>query len=153
MLNFPKLSVIIVSAALGVAAIATSQAHASTVIYDFTVNVTQGSLAGQTFDGTFSYDDSTLSGTGVEELGVEQGLKVCMNYAGRNYSETDDTSYPTFPKIVFENGKIKQLDFWIQPQKRVVWWNLPGWNVNMSMRQDSSATVPICEKEVRVQGE
>lgn len=140
----------IASAAFSTAVITASPAYASTIIYDFTVNVTQGSLAGKSFSGTFSYDDSTLKGTGVEELGVTQGLTVCMNYLGRNYSETDDSSYPTKPKLVFENGKIKQLDFWIQPQKRVVWWNLPGWEVKLSTPKAASSTVPNCQKRALI---
>ncbi|MBD1899114.1 hypothetical protein NDI44_07900 [Trichocoleus sp. DQ-A3] len=146
MLNLsPKFSVAIAIVTLGSAAIATSQAQASIVTYDFTVNVTQGSLAGQSYSGTLSYDDSTLKGTGVEKLGVAQGLRVCMNYFGRNYSETSDRDYPKFPTLVFKNGDINHLDFWIQPQKRVVWWNLPGWEVNLSKRQ-AGADVPNCAK-------
>lgn len=140
-----KRSFALASAALTPAVITTSLAHAATITYDFTVNVNQGALAGKTFNGTFSYDDATLKGTGVEELGVAEGLTVCMNYLGRNYSETDDTSYPAFPKLVFEDGKIKQLDFWIQPNKRVNWWNLPGWEVKLSMHNAASA-VPNCQK-------
>ena len=134
------------SAALSTAVITTSLAHAAPITYDFTVNVTQGSLAGKSFNGTFSYDDATLKGTGVEELGVAQGLTVCMNYLGRNYSETDDSSYPAFPKLVFEDGKIKQLDFWMEPKKRVVWWNLPGWEVKLSMPKADASAVSNCQK-------
>lgn len=77
MLNmFPKLSVALASTAV----IAASQAYASPITYDFTVNVTQGSLAGKSFSGNFSYDDSTLKGIGAEELGVAEGLTVCMNF-------------------------------------------------------------------------
>lgn len=137
------------SAALSTAVITTSQAHASTISYDFTVKVTKGALAGKSFNGMFSYDDVTLKGTGVEKLGVAQGLTVCMNSFGRNYSETDDSSYPTLPLLVFENGNIKQLDFWIQPQKRVVWWNLPGWEVKLSKRKTASSAVSNCHKRSR----
>jgi hypothetical protein len=136
----------IANATLVTAAIATIQANASTITHNFTVNVTKGSLAGKSFNGTFSYDNSTLKGIGIEELGVDRGLTVCMNYFGRNYSETDDSSYPTKPKLVFENGKIKQLDFWIEPQKRVVWWNLPGWEVKLSMPKAAASAVPNCQK-------
>lgn len=143
---FPRLSVAVASTALSVAAITATQAHASPITYDFKVNVTQGSLAGKSFSGVFSYDDSTLKGIGAEELGVAEGLTVCMNFLGRNYKETDDSSYPTFPKLVFEDGKIKRLDFWIEPGKRVVWWTLPGWKVNLSLRPSSSSgfsSIPV----------
>ncbi|MBW4681475.1 MAG: hypothetical protein KME19_15365 [Microcoleus vaginatus WJT46-NPBG5] len=142
---FSKHSFAFASAALYTAVITTSQAYASTITYDFTVNVTQGALAGKTFKGTFSYDDATLKGTGIEELGVAEGLTACMNYFGRNYNETDDTGYPAFPKLVFEDGKIKQLDFWIQPNKRVNWWNLAGWEVTLSMPQADASADSKCQ--------
>jgi hypothetical protein len=141
---FPKLSIAIAYVALSTAVAIKSQAS-TTINHDFTVNVTSGSLAGKSFNGTFSYDNSTLKNTGIEELGIAQGLKVCMNYFGRNYSETDDTSYPTFPKLIFDNGKLKQLDFWVQPNKRANWWNMPGWEVKVSMRK-ASATVQNCQR-------
>lgn len=135
----------VTNAALCTAVIATSQVQASTISYDFKVNVTKGPLAANSFNGTVSYDDSSLKGTGVEQLGVERGLAVCMNYFGRNYSETDDTSYPTKPKLVFENGTIKQLDFWVQLQKRVNWWNSPGWEVKLS-KPKAASVVSNCQK-------
>ena len=141
----PKLSVAIATTVLSGAAIAGCVAQTSTITYDFTVNVTQGSLAGKSYNGTFSYDAAKLKGTGIEELGVAQGLTVCMNYFGRNYSEREDSGYPTFPKLVFDNGNIKQLDFWIQPGKRVVWWNLPGWEVKLSKRQAAASDATNCQ--------
>lgn len=140
---FPKLSIAIISVALSTAVAIRSQA--STISYDFTVNVTKGSLAGKSFNGTFSYDNSTLKNTGIEKLGIAQGLRVCMNYFGRNYSEADDTSYPSFPKLIFDNGKLKQLDFWVQPNKRANWWNMPGWEVKLSTRK-ADASVLNCQK-------
>ncbi|QKQ77700.1 hypothetical protein FBB35_06930 [Nostoc sp. TCL240-02] len=142
----PKFTIGFATAALSTGIITTSLAQSSTVSYDFTINVTKGSLAGKSFNGSFSYDNSTLKGIGVEELGITQGLKTCFNYLGRNYSESDDRDYPTFPKLVFDNGKIKQLDFWLQPEKRVVWWNLPGWEVKYTQRHASAPTVLNCHK-------
>lgn len=142
----PKLSTAFLAVALSSAALITSSAQASTVSYDFTVNVTQGPLAGQSYSGTFSYDDSTLEGSGIEILGIEQELSVCMNYFGRNYTELDDTSYPEFPKLLFEDGAITQLDFWVQPNQRVNWWNLSGWDISVSRRSES-ARVPECQAE------
>jgi hypothetical protein len=49
-----------------------------------------------------------------------------MNYFGQNYTEDNDTSYPTLPKLIVENGVIQQLDFWVQPNQRINWRNLPG---------------------------
>jgi hypothetical protein len=44
-----------------------------------------------------------------------------MNFLGRTYKTTDDNNYPTFPKLVFEDDKIKRLNFWIEPGKRFEW--------------------------------
>ncbi|HBK99396.1 MAG TPA: hypothetical protein DD001_19790 [Microcoleaceae bacterium UBA10368] len=140
-----KLSVAIATTLLSTVVTAT-QAYAVPVTYDFTITVTQGRLAGNSFNGSFSYDDAKLKGTGVEELGIAEGLTTCMNYLGRTYRETDDTSYPTFPKLRFEDGKIAQLNFWIQPNQRVDWWNLPGWEVKLSEPKISDSTVPNCQK-------
>ena len=140
-----KLSVAIATTLVSTVVTAT-QAYAVPVTYDFTVTVTQGGLAGNSFNGSFSYDDAKLKGKGVEELGIDEGLTTCMNYLGRTYRETDDTSYPTFPKLRFEDGKIVQLNFWIQPNQRVNWWNLPGWEVKLSEPKMSDSTVPNCQK-------
>lgn len=143
---FSKYSLAIASITFITAVMPASQVYAVPITYDFTVNVTQGPLAGKSFNGTFSYNDATLKGTGFEELGVSQGLIVCMNYLGRNYSETDDTSYPAWPKLIFENGKIKQLDFWLESNKRKNWWNLPGWEVKLFQHATASSTVSNCQK-------
>ena len=141
-----KLSVAIATTLLSTVVTAT-QAYAVPVTYDFTITVTKGGLAGNSFNGSFSYDDAKLKGKGVEELGIDQGLTTCLNYLGRTYRETDDTSYPTFPKLRFEDGKITQLNFWIQPNQRVNWWNLPGWEVKLSGPLKRDSTVPNCQKQ------
>ena len=140
-----KLSVAIATTLLSTVVTAT-QAYAVPVTYDFTITVTKGGLAGNSFNGSFSYDDAKLKGTGVEELGIDEGLTACINYLGRTYRETEDTSYPTFPTLRFEDGKIAQLNFWIQPNQRVNWWNLPGWEVKLSGPLKSDSTVPNCQK-------
>ncbi|MEG4483960.1 hypothetical protein [Microcoleus sp. D2_18a_B4] len=140
-----KLSVAIATTLLSTFVTAT-QAYAVPVTYDFTITVTKGGLAGNSFNGSFSYDDAKLKGKGVEELGITDGLTTCLNYLGRTYRETDDTSYPNFPTLRFEEGKITQLDFWIQPNQRVNWWNLPGWEVKLSEPKMGDSTVPNCQK-------
>ena len=114
---------------------------AKPITYDFTVEVSEGSLAGNTYQGSFSYDDEKLSGVGKEEIGVIDGLTVKMNFFGKDYTEEDDRDYPAFPKLVFEDGKVQQLDFWIESNERRVWWGTPGWEVELSPR--SSQTTGI----------
>ncbi|AFZ07139.1 hypothetical protein Osc7112_2729 [Oscillatoria nigro-viridis PCC 7112] len=140
-----KLSVAIATTLLSTVVTAT-QAGAVPVTYDFIVTVTKGGLAGNSFNGSFTYDDAKLKGTGVEELGIAEGLTTCINYLGRTYRETDDTSYPNFPTLRFEDGKIAQLNFWVQPNQRVSWWNSNGWEVKLSEPQMTDSTVPNCQK-------
>jgi hypothetical protein len=108
--------------------------EAKPVTYDFTVVVTEGSLAGKTFKGSFRYDDEVLTGVGREEIDIADGLTVTMNFFGQDYTEKADQEYPTFPKLIFEDGEIQQLDFWIEPGKRLVWWGRPGWKIELSPR-------------------
>ena len=114
------------------------EVQAAPITYDFTVVVTEGSLAGNTFNGSFTYDDTMVEGVGTETLGVEDGLKVNMNFLGENYTETADIDYPQFPQLVFEAGEIQRLDFWIEPGKRAVWWGLPGWEIELSPRNEQN---------------
>lgn len=58
----------------------------------------------------------------------------------RGYTEVNERDHPNFSAIVFENGEIQYLNFWIQPSDRVIWWNSPGWKVNLSRRQAEEAT-------------
>ncbi|MGB3401468.1 MAG: hypothetical protein WBA77_02120 [Microcoleaceae cyanobacterium] len=108
--------------------------QAAPVTYDFTVVVTEGSLSGNTFSGSFSYDDAMIEGVGTETVGVEEGLKVNMNFLGEDYTETADIDYPKFPRVIFEAGEIQRLDYWIEPGERGIWWGLPGWEIELSPR-------------------
>lgn len=111
-----------------------SPGFAEPVTYDYFVTVSQGPLAGNSFSGSFTYDDSILTGTGEETIGVEGGLTVHSTFFDFDYRETDDINYPNYPTLTFENGEIKRLDFWVEEGERIVWWDLPGWDVELSRR-------------------
>ncbi|MDZ7954221.1 PEP-CTERM sorting domain-containing protein [Nostoc sp. DedQUE09] len=100
--------------AISVAAVV-KPTQAALVNYDFTVNATSGDRPGQYF-GSFRYDDSTLTNTGLETLGVENGLAVAFNYLGTNYTEVDDTDFNSFPIASFNNGKILGLSYFVADQ-------------------------------------
>lgn len=82
----------------------------STVTYDFVVNVTSGSLSGQQFTGFFSYNRSTITGIGSEEVGVSEGLSVRFEFLGMTYTEANDFDAPLYPRVLFENGKLAGID-------------------------------------------
>lgn len=134
-------AVVIVGAIASVIGVQVSPAWAEIQTYDFTVNVTQGALAGQTYSGSFRFDDSSLIGSGDETLTVEDGLTVQMNFFGRDYTEIDDADYPAFPQLQFEDGEIHRLDFWIESGERVIWWDLPGWEVHLVPQTEPATSI------------
>ncbi|MDZ8140731.1 MAG: PEP-CTERM sorting domain-containing protein [Nostoc sp. DedQUE04] len=109
-----NISIAAFAVAIAVAAVI-KPTQAALVNYDFTVNATSGDRPGQYF-GSFRYDDSTLTNTGLETLGVENGLAVAFNYLGTNYTEADDTDFNSFPIASFNNGKILGLSYFVADQ-------------------------------------
>ena len=108
-------------------------------VYDFIVEVTEGPLAGQQYDGNFCYPKDAVDGEGTEVLSEADGFSVSMNFFGNVYTASNDTAYPNFPTLTLEDGEIKQLDFWIEEGDRQVWWDLPHWDVSLFPQEDTMA--------------
>ena len=106
--------------------------------YEFTVEVTEGPLAGQQYDGSFCYPKGAITGEDTEVLSDADGFQVSMNFFGNSYIGSDDTSYPDFPTLTLEGGEVTQLDFWIEAGDRQVWWDLPHWDVSLSAPEDTA---------------
>ncbi|MHC0062766.1 PEP-CTERM sorting domain-containing protein [Nostoc sp. UIC 10890] len=110
-----NLGIATVAAAMSIAAMGAKPVQAALVNYGFTVNATSGDNPGQYF-GSFQYDDSTLTNTGLETLGVENGLTVAFNYLGTNYTEADDIDFDSFPIASFNNGEVLGLSYFVADQ-------------------------------------
>jgi hypothetical protein len=110
-----NLSIATVAAAMSIAAMGAKPVQAALVNYSFTVNATSGNNPGQYF-GSFQYDDSTLTNTGLEILGVKNGLEVAFNYLETNYTEADDTDFDSFPIASFNNGEVLGLSYFVADQ-------------------------------------
>jgi hypothetical protein len=78
---------ILAAATLGLLFSGTALAAVQT--YSFNGTVESGSLLGETYSGTFSYDDASLTGSGEEWLAIDN---LDMNFMGSNYTETDATA-------------------------------------------------------------
>lgn len=61
---YQKLALATAGTVLSLTAINTSSVQAAIITYDFTVNITSGSLLGNQYNGFFSYDDASPSGAG-----------------------------------------------------------------------------------------
>lgn len=111
MSSYQKLALATTAAILSFAVVGTKTAQAAIISYDFTVDVTSGSLNGSQPSGSFSYDDSTLTGSGLETLGVDKGLSVSFNFLGKTYKEIDDIEFPEYPLVQFQDRKLLGLNF------------------------------------------
>jgi hypothetical protein len=109
---YTKLAIASAGLALSFSVIEANSVNAATLTYNFSVDVTTGSLADSKYEGSFSYDDSTLTGSGVENVGVEDGLSILFNFLGKTYTEADDNNASfNFPIVEFKNGNLVGLQY------------------------------------------
>jgi hypothetical protein len=108
---YKKLATASAGLTLSFAVMETDFVHAALITYDFSVDITTGSLTNSTYEGSFNYDDSTLTGMGVEAVGVTEGLSILFEFLGETYTETDEFSFPNFPIAVFNNGSLVGLNY------------------------------------------
>jgi PEP-CTERM motif. len=64
----------------------TSPAHAATQTYSFAGALDSGAFVGETFDGTFSFDDAALTGVGDEYAAADS---LSLNFHGRAFTLAD----------------------------------------------------------------
>lgn len=103
------------AAGVSLATFAASPVQAATIGYNFELYVVDGLYVGETGKGFFTYDDSTLTGNGLESLGTDQGLSVQLNFLGTNYTEADDVNdnddpLDVEPLVNFFDGNLLGLD-------------------------------------------
>jgi hypothetical protein len=97
---------------LAASTIHTDIAEAATLAYNFSVDVTSGTLAGQTFSGSFFVDNSKLTGIGTERLNPSNnGLSISFNFNGTSLTAADDGNYPNLPFVEFDNGSLIGLNW------------------------------------------
>ncbi|MDB9509578.1 PEP-CTERM sorting domain-containing protein [Microcystis aeruginosa] len=80
-------------------------AQAAIVSYNLAGTIQNGSLTGQTFSGTFSYDNSPSTGSGFESLDASQ---VNLNFLGSTFTAVNADSNPT---VEFLDGILLGLNF------------------------------------------
>lgn len=88
--------------------------RATIVTYNFTVKPTAGPLSGNTYLGSFSYDDSGLTGSGHQELHPIDGLlSVTFDFEGTTYVASDDGDFPFFPEVTLQDHALQGLSFFV----------------------------------------
>lgn len=99
-----------ITATLCMGAIATQTAQAAIVRYNFSFGANSGS---------FSFDNSTLTGSGLETIGTAENegkLDVTFNYLGTLFTEEDDGGFDAFPIVTFANGQLQGLSYGVLDQ-------------------------------------
>lgn len=116
---FPKLAIAIAGSVLSFAAIEAHPAHAAIITYDFNVDVTRGSLAGNTYNGFFSYDDTSFPPARSPST-IQPYFDVSefnFNFAGRTYNVGDlrfdcrpSSGSACFPLVITGGQVVTKLD-------------------------------------------
>ncbi|MEO1400138.1 MAG: hypothetical protein AAFV72_02675 [Cyanobacteria bacterium J06635_1] len=107
--NLSRVAAAVASATLGVAIVGNVPAQA--IDFDFTVTAEDGSLAGEDFFGSFSFDDSGLTGIGTETFGIDDDLEIEFTFDGVDFTAESDIFFPDFPIVEFTDGVIAGLNF------------------------------------------
>ena len=85
------------------AAIGVAPASAAIVSYNFDINVDSGLFTEQTFSGSLSFDDASLTGTGSESVEIES---LSLDFFGTVYTEAD---LEVTPDVEFLDGELLGL--------------------------------------------
>ncbi len=105
--NFKKLGVI------ACALLMSSAVNATIITNNLFGEVLSGSFAGTTGSGSFSYDNTLITGVGDEMLlGTEFDLEFTI--FGQTFTNADDIDYPEFPELVFFDGLVVAIDFVVE---------------------------------------
>jgi hypothetical protein len=86
---YQKLAVATAGAALSLVVSEATPTQAATITYDFTVNVTGGSLSGNQYSGFFSYDDTSTSDASRRWLPYFNVTQFNFEFANQTYTQND----------------------------------------------------------------
>ena len=83
------------------------------ITQSFSVDITDGGLAGETFSGSFSYEETLLLGTGLETLGAADGISINFDFLDTTYTEVDDLGFVNgfLPEIAFVDSVFSGLNY------------------------------------------
>jgi hypothetical protein len=80
--------------------------QAATINYTFQVSIDSGSLSGNNYFGSFSYNDTNLTGTGEQFLNISD---IVFNFQGFDYTTANN------PQAAFLDGKFLGLSYSPEP--------------------------------------
>jgi hypothetical protein len=95
----------------------TQPASGVVIMRDFVIAFDMGTVSGQSYNGSLSYDDANLTGTGSEVLGPNGGppltgfLSFEVTIESNTFSLSDDTTFPLFPILGFTDGALTGINY------------------------------------------
>lgn len=101
-----KFTVAAASLFLGLSTINAGSAQALVNPFNFDVDIDSGPLNGNTYSGSFSYDDATLTGFNNESVPV---IDLDYTFDGVNYTDADDVGFGA--EVLFNNGQFLGLSY------------------------------------------
>jgi hypothetical protein len=104
-LNFFQSTLPLITLSSIIAIIPITPSLAATVNYSLAGTIDSGSLVGETYSGSFSFDNSPLTGLGFEDLLVSS---VQFNFLGLTYTASEAIAPPT---VQFLDGNFLGLSF------------------------------------------
>jgi hypothetical protein len=106
------------SIALAVTTLVVSiSANAAVITENFTSTALGGVFDGTVATGSFTYDDSLITGSGIENITAAQGLTLQLTVFGQIFTEQDDFEYSSgLPQLDFDNGSASFLNFVVSEQ-------------------------------------
>jgi len=93
--------------------ILSTSVNAALISESFTVTVLQGDFIDTIGTGSFTYDDTLITGIGSEIISPADGLSIEFNVFGQEFTESNDVDYPGFPELAFLDGNVLSLDFFV----------------------------------------
>lgn len=86
-------------------------AMAAPVMYNFDIDFNSGTDGA----GSFVIDDTQLTGVGLEIFAPDSGTTTLLSFTamvgGLTYTESDDTDFPNFPEVSFQDGIVASIGF------------------------------------------
>ena len=99
----------------------------ATVVENFTAIVSgDDPFTGNNYFGSFSYDETVLTGVGLEELNPVFGaVTVDFTFEGQAFDETNDFEFNAFPTLDIIDGRPNFIDYILTEDSNGVDFNDP----------------------------
>lgn len=101
----------LLTAGLAALTLGAPPAGATIITHGVVATVVAGPFAGAVGVGSFSYDDTDITGVGGETIMAAQSLTLTFTLFGQTFVESNDSDYASFPELSFLDGVPVILDF------------------------------------------